>query len=632
MKHISWIFCILIIWSGSIFASEKLINLDSLIKIQISTNSTITQNEEISLLMQIGDSLKYNYVDSAVYYYTTAYKIALKEQNNRLQVLLLNRLGGAKYRQGEFDESLDYFTQAISLSRKGGNKNGIAVGLNNIAIIFTILDNEQAAIDNHINSALLCDETGDSSLLAINYYNIAAIYLNSKNYDTALLYTKKSVVINTLLKSAEELVKLNTLMGNIYNGQGEYSLANESFFKVINNKTSTNKWGKSYAFAGLAITEQMLGNVNKSIYYGKESLRLAKEINAKWDIQNITQILATSYSMNGDFENAYNYHKEYKLYSDSIFNEEKETKLNYLLLKQEDFEYIILAKDNEVKTAHIKEKNNFILLFTLGVLFLLLLIIFLYRTNFLKTKLNKQLRLKNEEIDTKNKKLEQLNATKDTFFRIIGHDLKSPISTVVSFTDLLQKNYDELDKIEILEYIDITKQSAIDTIALLDNILEWAKAQTGITVIKPVKTDLHKLIDKCVARSQNTISAKNISVKLDTHGEIIAVLDKNITESILRNLLSNAIKFTNINGEISISTKKSESGITIAVSDNGVGMSKKKLNSLFQIEFANSTLGTKKEKGTGIGLILCKEFVDKQGGDIWAESELGVGSTFYFKI
>ena len=632
MKQLFLAFCVLSVSFAVSFASDKVINIDSLIHIYIHDADNLTETEQINRLIQIGDTVKHNAPDSSIFCYNIAIEIAKETSDNENRAKLLNRIGSALYIQGDYDKALDSFVEALNIWRSAKYKKGIAIGLNNAALVYDMLGKNNEALKNHLNSALLCKEIGDSVLLATNYFNIALINLNLSKYDTALMFARKSIQINTLLDNEGELLKLCTLEGNIYNGKGEYLLAEEVFLKVVNKKNYNNKWEISYALAGLAFTEQKRGNLDKSISYGKRSLDLAIEIQAKWDIQNVTKIISDSYALNGDFENAYHYQKEHKLYSDSIFNEERDSKINYLLLKQKDFEYILLAKDNEVQMQRINSKNNQMLLFAFGLIILILVSIFLIRTNRLKTKLNNQLRNKNTEIDRKNKELVQLNSTKDTFFRILGHDLKSPMSTVVSFTDLLQNNYDQFSKEEILEYIGITKRSALDTIDLLENLLDWAKVQTGITTIKLLKTNVSQLINESIVHLHNVLIAKNINLIIDTPEDIFAAVDRNMTASILRNLLSNAIKFTNENGEIKLSAQKAEQGVLITISDNGVGMSKEKLNSLFQIEMASSSLGTKNEKGTGVGLILCKDFTEKQGGEIWAESELGKGSTFYLKF
>ena len=315
-----------------------------------------------------------------------------------------------------------------------------------------------------------------------------------------------------------------------------------------------------------------------------------------------------------------------------MFNSAKDKKINYLQLKQKEAEYLLLEKENEIVSQRIRKRNIQVFMAILAFLILLLVAGILFRISYIKSKLNRQLVNKNVEIAAKNKELIRLNNTKDTLFRIIGHDLKNPMSTVVSFTDMVLSNYDQFGKEEIIEFISITKKSAIDAIGLLQNLLEWAKAQTETNEQAPSKTNILDLIKDITEGLKNNLRAKKINLKIDIPSNLIATLDINMTSVIIRNLLTNAIKFTYESGEIIITAEPNNSETIISITDNGIGMSKEKLDSLFKIESASSSLGTNRESGMGIGLLLCKDFTEKQGGEIWAESQPGEGSTFFLKI
>ncbi|HAQ37371.1 MAG TPA: hypothetical protein DCQ58_02590 [Saprospirales bacterium] len=167
---------------------------------------------------------------------------------------------------------------------------------------------------------------------------------------------------------------------------------------------------------------------------------------------------------------------------------------------------------------------------------------------------------------------------------------------------------------------------------LITNLLEWARSQTGRIAFTPEKLDMVQLVDETARMFEQIAFLKNISIKrlLPEHLEVLA--DKNMISSVIRNLISNAVKFTRQGGEISITTRTEPHEIMVFITDNGVGMDKQRLEKVFRIDNTHSTYGTADEKGTGLGLILCKEFVEKHGGKIWAESKEGVGSVFSFSI
>jgi signal transduction histidine kinase len=178
----------------------------------------------------------------------------------------------------------------------------------------------------------------------------------------------------------------------------------------------------------------------------------------------------------------------------------------------------------------------------------------------------------------------------------------------------------------------IISQSSQNAMDLLQNLLDWSRAQTGRMEFNPEYFELVDLIGESKMLFDAIASQKNISIKSELPHSIVVFADKQMTSTVLRNLISNAIKFTRHGGEINLSAKKKSNGILISVSDNGVGIAAERLIKLFRIDESNSTYGTEKERGTGLGLILCKEFVENHGGKIWAESEEGKGSTFYFTL
>jgi two-component system, sensor histidine kinase and response regulator len=226
--------------------------------------------------------------------------------------------------------------------------------------------------------------------------------------------------------------------------------------------------------------------------------------------------------------------------------------------------------------------------------------------------------------------LKELNATKDKFFSIIAHDLRNPFTTLLGVSELLTRNVYDTDKIEKL--VQLINESAKQGFSLLENLLEWARTQTGKMTYNPARINLKELILENILLLE--IHAANKKIKLiDNNDQTIEVFaDRDMVNTILRNLLNNALKFTHIGGKISVIAQKNDDFITITVKDTGVGIPKEDLEKLFRIDIKYSSVGTAEERGSGLGLLLCKEFVDKHGGKIWVESELNKGSEFKFTI
>ncbi len=240
----------------------------------------------------------------------------------------------------------------------------------------------------------------------------------------------------------------------------------------------------------------------------------------------------------------------------------------------------------------------------------------------------------NEKLTESEAQLKETNNSKDKFFSIISHDLRSPFTSIIGFAEVMLEDIDSLSKDEIKEFTGNIYKSSKNIQNLLENLLQWSRVQTGRIEFNPIKFDLSNLVNDVVALYQVNAARKKISLTNDLEKNYSIIADKFMIDTVMRNLVSNSIKFTPQGGEIKIciNEEPQESLLQISVADNGVGMKDEILSKLFKIDEHVTTKGTEKEKGTGLGLILCKEFIEKHNGKIWAESTLGEGSKFKFTI
>lgn len=231
-----------------------------------------------------------------------------------------------------------------------------------------------------------------------------------------------------------------------------------------------------------------------------------------------------------------------------------------------------------------------------------------------------------------NNQLKSLNTTKDKLFSIVAHDLKSPFTSILGFSDLLVNNLHNYTDDKIDEFIGQINLSAKSTLSLIDNLLVWANTQMGHIENKPEHINLLSIVQETIEQLRVTAKIKNISISFFQTEDYIVFADKNMLEIVLRNLIANAIKFSNPNGKIAIYAISTNSQIEISVSDSGVGIRKEILSKLFTDNENITTNGTANEKGSGLGLMICKEFVEQLGGKIWVESVVGIGSEFKFTV
>lgn len=237
------------------------------------------------------------------------------------------------------------------------------------------------------------------------------------------------------------------------------------------------------------------------------------------------------------------------------------------------------------------------------------------------------------ELERKAQSLQELNATKDRFFSIISHDLKNPFNSILGVSDVLMEAKEQIDDPELLQYIDVLNSASKKSYQLLLNLLEWARLQSNDINWVPIKLNIKELIEENIKLVEAQILKKGLSIKFDCQEEIDyhVFADKHMINATIRNLISNAIKFTK-KGIIKIDIINSQEANIIRITDTGVGMSRKQVDALFQIDKSISTPGTDYEQGTGLGLILCKEFTEKNNGSISVNSIEGEGSEFIVRL
>ncbi len=238
----------------------------------------------------------------------------------------------------------------------------------------------------------------------------------------------------------------------------------------------------------------------------------------------------------------------------------------------------------------------------------------------------------NRKLEESESKLRQAVAEKDKFFSIIAHDLRSPFTALLGFSEILAEETDELTLEEIKEYSTYLRDAILGLYQLLENLLTWSRLQRGAVQMEKVELDLYELILNIFAVLRANAEQKGIELQTNLSSSFIVKADKMMIETVIRNLISNALKFTEAGGTITVNAEKEGGFVKVSVKDTGVGMPEKIREKLFKVDKHITTRGTNDEKGTGLGLIISKEFVEMHGGKIYVESEEGKGSTFTFTI
>lgn len=256
----------------------------------------------------------------------------------------------------------------------------------------------------------------------------------------------------------------------------------------------------------------------------------------------------------------------------------------------------------------------------------------LHELNYEVNNLHRSLINEKKKLNKILQELKDLNATKDKLFSIIAHDLRNPFSSILGFGQMLAENSENIPQEKVKIYSGFIYKSANEAYNLLENLLEWARIQTGVLKVNTTHVDLDEVVAEVYDLCNPTASKKDITLMYTNKRKYVFNADKEMIKTVLRNLVTNAIKFTPLNGLVKIDAVAENNDLKVIVSDNGVGMNQEQVDKLFKIENTTSTKGTSNESGTGLGLILCKEFIEKNNGTIGVQSESNKGSQFYFTV
>jgi signal transduction histidine kinase len=574
-------------------------------------------------------------------------------------------LGRAFSLKGNLPIALDYMQKGLKLKEELNDSLGVGGSLSNIGNVYLGLCDFPKALDYYQQALVLAEQLNLKRMIATCYGNIGTTYQRMNN-DQALEYFQKALVLSEELGTKMITASVYIYMGDYYLPKGDLDKALDSYLKAL--KTAEEGGLDRPASAAMNNVGTVYLKQKKyalALNYTLKAQTLANKIKLMNTQKDIHFQLSEIYAATNDYKKAYLNYKQFKELNDSLYGDEnvkKITALEYTYKFEKEKQAIELQQLKKDTIQASKARNKRIIIISLIVCLILMtaIIVFIYRSSMLKQKTNlllskqkdeiedknEELLLLNEEISSqkdeisminaeiqaKNSKLQELNATKDKFFGIIAHDLRNPFNAILGLSDILVTSSDQYNQERTMEMIRIMNTSAQNTYKLLENLLDWARAQTGEIVYNPKTLSVKDLIAETTSLCKSLAMEKNISIHYNIPDDLYVYADQNSLNTVLRNLITNAIKFTHKGGNVSVSSTVQYNEAIITVSDTGIGMAEETRSKLFNITEKISVIGTESESGTGLGLILCKEFVEKNGGKIWVDSELGKGSDFKFSI
>ncbi|MCU0356944.1 MAG: tetratricopeptide repeat-containing sensor histidine kinase [Cyclobacteriaceae bacterium] len=615
--------------------------------------------DAVNLAERINDNLlklKTNRQLALAYSLGGDYTSALTYENKALEYgQLLNdsteigtsfsNIGNFYHELGVYDEAYFYLTRAYSMLKTGHINHEDSVMMNiaihNVGRVFKELGQYDIALQHLRLSRKTSYELKDNEGSPYSLDEIGDVMMRQGKYDSALNYlqhslneTRQLIRDNpgTIVKELQTKTLYKIAMVFMFTGQEDKALAYFDSTYTL-HKITNNQFGLAEVQLGRGILYLRQNDFIQAEEYFSDALTRARLLNARiLEIKCYEQLARVS-ELTGDYKKALSYFKQYKVFNDSLFSSEMQQKLYRDQVrfateaKDEQIESLIRQEEYRLSEIRKQELIRNVLVVVMALSGILLFTV--YRSSQRRKQINKLLIQHQEEMKKRSQELEQLNQVKDKFFSIISHDLRSPINALAGVLNLIDKG--AIEPHELPETMRELRNRFNYTRTLLNNLLDWTLVQMDKMTLRPSRINIHRMVAENIEMIQS-LDAKKIEFVNSVPAETFGFADKNTINLVIRNLISNAQKFTNEGGKIEVSAQDLGKEWVLAVSDTGIGMNQQTLSMLFDKINPYSTRGTANEKGTGLGLILCKEFVDRNNGRIWAESAEGAGSTFRFTI
>lgn len=573
------------------------------------------------------------------------YNTALKYDNSNLAHVVeqkdsaaisavLNFIGNDYHDLGQYDEAYYYFTQSHKIASAIHDSLRMVKSLHNVGTVFSELGQYDIALQHFDAARSIGEAIDDDDGLAYMLDEKAEVYLKTKEYDKALQALTDAMRV--IRQRGLSIIEHRAFIGfaQLAFELGEYDKARMYYDSAYAlHRKHDNEFGVAETNLGKSKVALAQGKFKEAESLLIQTLDAAHQLHATRLETDSYRLLSELAEKKGDFGNALRYYKIHKALEDSVFSQEMVQKLYQSQLRfatqDKDSEIASLTRSNAEQEAILRRKDFLFNIMIVIAALSAVLLFSIYRSGQRRIRINRLLMDHQAEIKKRSVELEQLNQVKDKFFSIISHDLRSPMNALAGILDLAENKH-----LEPHEFTQLTKELRVQfnhTKTLINNLLDWTLLQMDKLKIHEDRVELHAMVEENF-KLFSALQVKNTQMKNLIAPGVCAKADTNMVNLVFRNLILNAIKFTEVGGVVTVDAKEKGNFVEIAISDNGVGIAPDVQKILFEKTTGYSTRGTANEKGTGLGLILCKEFVERNGGTIWLESEVGKGSTFYFTL
>jgi two-component system, sensor histidine kinase and response regulator len=581
-------------------------------------------------------------VDSVLYYAQKAYALSKKINYKKGEAESLRSMGDFYALTGDFTSMLSCFQQTLSIAEKINDNKLAANTSRNIGGFYLEVGRYDEAMANFQKAHLIVQQKGYTVLEIYVLSDIADTWFQRHDVEKALHYHQEALRLARQMNSHYCAAYIRNDIGKTLCAKGQYEEAISFHLPSLQYYIQTNdKLGETHTTAYLAHAYWNLKKPDKALPLALKSYALANDIKNKRAISVASQRLADIYQEKGNYQTALKYFRLYKDFSDSIFNEQTRKKTGELETRfaYEKKAELLKAAQTKQNLLHAHRLQQLRLQAGIAVLVVLLLtglVITLYRSKTMKQKTNQLLEARNNEITQQKEEIEKQaallkvsNQQKDKLFSIVAHDLRGPLGSLKSLLDFLrEKRLSEAEATKMMAEFSRNVNYSSD---LVNNLLHWATSQMNGVTVQPAALSLHQIAGDVVDLFAKQAADKKIELTNELDDTFIAWADKDMIQLVIRNLVNNAIKFCKAGDRISVQGKMNGKYTEICIADTGTGIKEEVLQKICGNESV-TTYGTSREKGTGLGLPLCKEFAEANGGTFRVESEWGNGSRFYFTV
>jgi signal transduction histidine kinase len=572
--------------------------------------------------------------------YIEASSLFTETRKDKYLALSLTNIGNVYYTLGRFDKALEYLTQALRINEKTGDSTGLSKSYNNIGNVYLSLKDYQIALDFYNKALAINKKRNNLHSLSTSYNNIGLVYQGLNKINQAIEYNRLALELSRKINDQSGVIHSLINSGNIYFDENNIDQA-LIYYQEALRISNSNRQGFTHAtiLQNLARLRTKQNLPDEAIILYKEALDFAEKSGSLILLEDIYNGLAEAWQKKGDYKRAYDFMTLYKVIADSVYNTESNDRLNRLRVsfesEQTERDNQLLRQQNIYSQLALKRQQtirNLLIIISIIVVVSAIFLFSLYQSkkhkNTLLAERNEQIIKQKEELNLLYKEQYKLNETKNKFFSIVAHDLKSPFQSILGFSELLCSEYEHLDEDQRRDAANNILKVSGDTFRLIENLLEWGRSQTGGVYAVFKVFNIRELVVKTLPVFEPQIQTKKIRLTYDLPPLLNAWADPDMIMAVIRNLLSNAIKFTPAGGEIHLSATMSHDSVKLSVRDSGSGIPPDVMERLFTLDPKVQRAGTMGERGTGLGLTLCREFMELNHGIIKVESEAGKGSTF----